>query len=468
MATKSGQPEPEKAEVVEELLDELDVSLDRVKVLYEQYFLGIQKQPPTYLHTELERKIREIAQLQVRNTALRYRFATLQQKFGSYNSYWRRTLRQIENGTYTRSLSKIGRQAARTGAEVPEEILAAMPRRMRDQVMRDREAAVALARLREQQRAEAAGGARPGPGLRAGSHPDVELDSAELDHAAFIVEPDELRRSALGAGGPLDLDEDDAELDLDAYFAAITTEGEPDPLPGAAGHPPAGVAFISSGVPEADPAPPRDSGPAALAFRSGATTGSSSAIAAGAPGVWPNATTGSSAAVAAPAVRPGTTTGSSAAIAAPAVRPGATTGSSAAIAAPAVRAPDTRTPSTGAPIVAGAPGVRPGAATGSSDVVAAPAVRVPDTRTPGAGVPIVAASPAVPPKRAPDRRTPGAGVPIVAASPAVPPKHAPDRRTPGAGLPIVAGAPAVPPKHAPDTRTPGAGVPIVAASPAVP
>src|SRR5512140_1669411 len=100
---KSGQQEPERAEVVEELLDTLDAALDRVKVIYEQYFLGIQRQPPTYLHTDVERKIREFAQLQVRNTALRYRFATLQQKFGSYNAYWRRTLRQIENGTYTRN-----------------------------------------------------------------------------------------------------------------------------------------------------------------------------------------------------------------------------------------------------------------------------------------------------------------------------------------------------------------------------
>src|SRR5256885_7923936 len=118
--------------------------MDRVKVLYEQYFLGIQKQPPTYLHTDIERKLRDLAQAQIRNTALRYRLATVQQKFGSYNSYWRRTLRQIENGTYGRNLSKIGRQAARSGEAIPEEILAAMPKRMREQVLRDRDLAIAV------------------------------------------------------------------------------------------------------------------------------------------------------------------------------------------------------------------------------------------------------------------------------------------------------------------------------------
>ena len=131
---------------VAELLDTVDTNMERVKTLYEQYFLGIQKQPPTFLHTDIERKLRDLTQLQIRNTGLRYRLATLTQKFGSYNSYWRRTLRQIENGTYLRNLSKIGREAIRTGAEIPEEILAAMPKRMREQVQRDRDKALQIAR----------------------------------------------------------------------------------------------------------------------------------------------------------------------------------------------------------------------------------------------------------------------------------------------------------------------------------
>ena len=152
------EPEPD------ELLDAIDQSLDRLKVLYEQYFMGIQKQPPTFIHTDVERKLRDATQLQMRNTRLRYRLATVQQKFGAYNSYWRRTLRQIENGTYVRNLAKVGREAAKTGAAIPQEILAAMPKRMRDQVMRDREQAVAIAQ--RQKRTPAAGERAPaGPPL---------------------------------------------------------------------------------------------------------------------------------------------------------------------------------------------------------------------------------------------------------------------------------------------------------------
>ena len=262
MASKSGQQEPEKAEVIEELLDALDTTLDRVKVLYEQFFLGIQKQPPTYLHTDIERKIRDLAQIQIRNTALRYRFVTLQQKFGSYNSYWRRTLRQIENGTYTRNLFKIGRQAARTGAAVPEEILAAMPKRMREQVVRDREAALAMARLRERQSQERSPG--PGPSQSQGDEiltladEDIEIDVGDLgledlDPAAFVRESSDLRRNVLTAAGPHRVDDSDAEFDVDAFFASVIREDD-DPTAGAPSAPGAAGATRASRPPSRPPA----------------------------------------------------------------------------------------------------------------------------------------------------------------------------------------------------------------------
>jgi hypothetical protein len=134
------------SEQIAEELDELTKRLERCKVLYEQYFLGIQKTPPSTLHTELERKFRHMQQANIRNTALRFRFTTLSQKFGSYNTYWKRTLRQIENGTYIRDVARAGRRAARNGEDLPEELLAKMPKRMRDRIMRDRD----LARKRQE------------------------------------------------------------------------------------------------------------------------------------------------------------------------------------------------------------------------------------------------------------------------------------------------------------------------------
>jgi hypothetical protein len=205
VASKSAQSEPEKAGLIEELLDHCDTTLDRVKTLYEQYFLGIQKQPPSHLHTDVERKLRELQQIQIRNTAMRYRFATIQQKLGSYNNYWRRTLRQIENGTYHRNLAKIGRKAAASGEEIPEEILAAMPKRMQEQVKRDREAALARQRRRDG---------------TAGEGADVEMEFDDEDATGVKPAPAAVKKTSSGAH----VVEEDGDFDLDAYFAAVTTD----------------------------------------------------------------------------------------------------------------------------------------------------------------------------------------------------------------------------------------------------
>src|SRR5690606_108997 len=73
---------------------------------------------------------------------------TLQQKLGSYNSYWRRVMRQIEQGTYARDIQRVSRKAARTGEDVPEELLVKLPKRIQDKIRRDR-AALAEAAIRQ-------------------------------------------------------------------------------------------------------------------------------------------------------------------------------------------------------------------------------------------------------------------------------------------------------------------------------
>jgi hypothetical protein len=224
VALKSSQDQG-KGEDVEELLDALDKTLDRLKVLYEQYFLGMQKQAPAYIHNDVERKLRDLAQLNIRNTGLRYRLATLQQKFGAYNSYWRRTLRQIEQGTYVRNLSKIGRQAARTGEEIPEEILAAMPKRMREQVLKDRD--VALAAQARRKRSAPVEAIEPEEGVMYADEPGDDEETPAIIGEAMSTE---LRRELKTKTGAFVLG-DDEDIDIDAFFASVEQEKAPAVVP---------------------------------------------------------------------------------------------------------------------------------------------------------------------------------------------------------------------------------------------
>ena len=107
---------------IDELLDDLQQRIDRLKVLYEQYFLGLQKLEPLVARREIQRVMLDIAQKNIRNTGIRFRFNTLNQKWNVYTTYWNRTCSQIANGTYIRDIARAQRNMARRGLELPDEM----------------------------------------------------------------------------------------------------------------------------------------------------------------------------------------------------------------------------------------------------------------------------------------------------------------------------------------------------------
>jgi hypothetical protein len=92
---------------VEHLVAELESRLDRLRALYEQYFLGYEKLEPLVPRKDVERRFDVLRRSQFRNTALRFRFQQSQQKYNTYLSYWGRIVRQIEAGTYVRHLNRV-------------------------------------------------------------------------------------------------------------------------------------------------------------------------------------------------------------------------------------------------------------------------------------------------------------------------------------------------------------------------
>lgn len=230
MALSSDFKKSQPIEDLEEVLDGLEKLLDRTKIMFEQYFMGIQKVAPMQLHRDVERKVRELTQLQIRNTGLRYRFTTLCQKFGAYNTYWKRTLREIEQGRYVRDLQKVKRKVEQNGDDLPEELLVKLPKLVQDRIRRER------ARLMRN--------AEGGPAARSG---EVPLASSPQPTVHEISEEDTLF--------------DDA--DIDNLFGAIREQSFTGPLPTAeppkpAPEPPKPVAAAPpKPAPPAKPAPPQ-------------------------------------------------------------------------------------------------------------------------------------------------------------------------------------------------------------------
>jgi hypothetical protein len=104
-------------EKLAEDLDQLEEAMTGLQVLYEKYFLGIDRRPPDAQRRQVSEKMRVLKTTQVKNTALKFRIQTMFAKLISFERMWDRTLREMEEGTYKRDVFKAKMREARRGAE---------------------------------------------------------------------------------------------------------------------------------------------------------------------------------------------------------------------------------------------------------------------------------------------------------------------------------------------------------------
>ncbi len=99
----------------EATLADAEIRLRRLRTLYDQWFHGLERTEPRMQRADVDKLIAAMRRAQPRNTALRFRFNQLVQRYTTYNTYWQRITRQIEEGTYKRDVLRARRRAA--GAE---------------------------------------------------------------------------------------------------------------------------------------------------------------------------------------------------------------------------------------------------------------------------------------------------------------------------------------------------------------
>jgi hypothetical protein len=88
-------------------LTELEQNLDRLRALYEQYFMGMEKVEPAVLRKDVDRRFWQLRRIKIRNTAKRFKFQTLVQRYNTFQQHWTRTCREIDTGTYTKHLKRV-------------------------------------------------------------------------------------------------------------------------------------------------------------------------------------------------------------------------------------------------------------------------------------------------------------------------------------------------------------------------
>jgi hypothetical protein len=101
-------------------IGELEERVDRLRALYEQYFMGFEKIEPGVVRKDVDRRFAALRKMQIRNTAQRFRLQTVTQKYNTYAMYWQRICRQIEEGTYKRHVQRAKQRFADEGAARPD------------------------------------------------------------------------------------------------------------------------------------------------------------------------------------------------------------------------------------------------------------------------------------------------------------------------------------------------------------
>lgn len=103
---------------ITQAVEDLEPRIDRLRALYEQYFMGLEKLQPTTLRREVDRKFWQLRKIRIQNTRLRFRLQMLIQRYNTYQQYWGRVLREMDRGTYRRDVlraaKRVGNQEALT------------------------------------------------------------------------------------------------------------------------------------------------------------------------------------------------------------------------------------------------------------------------------------------------------------------------------------------------------------------
>ena len=92
------------ATLAEEDLRVLESKLNMLKLDYERYFLGTRPREPVVARAEIQKFVVQWSNMPIQNTAMRFRFSTINARYQALKRQWDNILRQMEAGTYKRDV----------------------------------------------------------------------------------------------------------------------------------------------------------------------------------------------------------------------------------------------------------------------------------------------------------------------------------------------------------------------------
>lgn len=97
-------------EELELLLVQLEKRMDRLRALYEQYFIGIEKIPPYQVQKDVVRLVYQLQRAKIRRAQGKFRANSLIQRYNTQKAYWQRSMREMEEGKHRTQVGKAERR----------------------------------------------------------------------------------------------------------------------------------------------------------------------------------------------------------------------------------------------------------------------------------------------------------------------------------------------------------------------
>ena len=107
---------------VGEQLKQLDEKISELRVKYELFFSGVERRPPLWLRSEVQRMVQDLRRVKVLSTQEKFRFNSLTSRLGVLSRYWDRIQGERDGSRFSRDLAR-----ARRGGMLPADGQPAKP-----------------------------------------------------------------------------------------------------------------------------------------------------------------------------------------------------------------------------------------------------------------------------------------------------------------------------------------------------
>jgi hypothetical protein len=108
-------------EEIGQKMDRLEIRMAQLRNRYEQFFIGLERKPPHPEREAIRKELEQFKNVNIANTSVRFRYNSVWNRFLAYERMWLRTIRDIEEGRYSKDLFKL-RLHRRGGRDAAEDI----------------------------------------------------------------------------------------------------------------------------------------------------------------------------------------------------------------------------------------------------------------------------------------------------------------------------------------------------------